>query len=253
MRLGVLAFFIILAACGVKPDQEKVVLISMYYPNNDYQNWLSEADRSLQFHQAYGMDPDSLNKLLGKVDAILLTGGKDIDPSAFGQDSLRNLCGPIDQYRDSLEFALIDHAFRLDLPLFAGCRGMQILNVERGGTLIIDLPSIKNTSIHQVEEGDSEHTLIDAGLADFLYAQIPPGSTVNSNHHQAIDELADGFEILAYAEDSVIEAMKWKDTTTGPEIFCWQWHPERMKRSEPYAVALRQKIVGIIQQSSETP
>ena len=253
MRLGVLSFLIALAACGVKPENEKVVLISMYYPNNDYQQWLGETDRSLQFYQAYGMAPDSLESVLNKADAILLTGGKDIEPVAFGKDSLKHLCGATDPYRDSLEFALVDHAFDQDIPLLGGCRGMQVINVRKGGSLIIDLPSMKKTSIHQVEEGDAEHALLDAGLADFLYAQIPPGSKVNSNHHQAIDDLADGFEILAYAEDSVIEAMIWKDTTSGPEIFCWQWHPERMKRSEPYAVVLRQRIIDIVQRSSNTP
>lgn len=251
-RLVLLALALNLLAC-VEPKARKVVLISMYYPNHDYQDWLGEADRSLRFYQAYGMAWDSLEIILKKADAIILTGGKDIEPIAFGKDSLKHLCGATDPYRDSLEFALVDHAFDQDIPLFGGCRGMQVINVSKGGSLIIDLPSMRHTSIHQQDAGDAEHHLVDAGLTRWLQADIPSNAVVNSNHHQAIDVLADGFEILAYAEDSVIEAMIWEDTTLGPEIFCWQWHPERMKRSEPYAVALRHRILNVIQRNSEKP
>lgn len=236
-------------------DDPKVVLISWYYPNNDYQRWLGEADSTIQFFQAYGMAADSLETVIGMADAILMTGGYDIDPSAFisfpeanssygGIDSLRGMCGKIDPYRDSLEFELVAAAFEKDIPLFGGCRGMQIINVQRGGSLIIDLPTQRNTSIHQSEGKDSQHTLVDAGWNAFLGEEIPDSSIVNSNHHQAIDELAEGFEVLAYAEDSVIEAMIWKDTSTGPEIICWQWHPERMERDEPYARVLRKKLLA---------
>ena len=240
-----------LIGCSSESGNDSKVLVSMFYPNNDYQEWLLEKDSTITFYQGYGMSADSLQELLSSIDAILLTGGKDIDPSAFGQDSLRKLCGPVDPYRDSLEYALIDHAFQKDIPLFGGCRGMQIINVNRGGSLIIDLPSMRNTTIHQQKEGDAGHELIDNGLSDFLGIQIPTGSKVNSNHHQAIDQLAKGFGVLAMAEDSVLEAMVWIDTSKGPEIFCWQWHPERMKRDNPYASTLRDHVVRTIQRSSE--
>ena len=232
-------------------NRSSTLLISMYYPNHDYQNWLSEKDSSIQFFQAYGMSSDSLDIVLKNVDAILLTGGQDIDPSAFGLDSLRKLCGPINAYRDSLEYAIIDYAFRKDIPLFGGCRGMQIINVNRGGSLIVDLPSMRNTTIHRQPNGDSKHGLIDQGLSDFLGVEIPAGTLVNSNHHQAIDQLAKGFKILAAAEDSVPEAIIWKDTSKGPEIICWQWHPERMDRGNPYSSSLRNHLISTIQRSSE--
>ncbi len=240
-----------LIGCTSKPGIERKVLISMFYPNNDYQNWLGEKDSTIQFFQAYGMSADSLMQLLPEIDAILLTGGKDIDPSSFGKDTLKDLCGPIDPYRDSLEFALIDHGFRHDIPLFGGCRGMQIINVKLGGSLIVDLPSMRATNLHQREVGDAEHKLIDQGLSNFLGIIFTDSIHVNSNHHQAIDELADGFEILAMAEDSALEAIFWKDTTNGPEIFCWQWHPERMQRESIGASTIRNYVVNTIQRSSE--
>lgn len=251
MRFLFIIAILSLIGCSPEKGNESKVLISMYYPNNDYQKWLAEKDSTITFYQGYGMSVDSLHELLSSIDAILLTGGKDIDPSAFGQDSLRKLCGPVDPYRDSLEYALIDHAFQRDIPLFGGCRGMQIINVNRGGSLIIDLPSMRNTTSHQQEEGDAEHELLDNGLSEYLGIQIPTGSKVNSNHHQAIDRLANGFEILALAEDSVLEAMVWTDTSKGPEIFCWQWHPERMDRDNPYAFAIRNHVVKTVQLSSE--
>lgn len=241
------------------PVQEdpKVVLISWYYPNNDYQLWLGEADSTIQFYQAYGMSPDSLETVIGMADAILMTGGYDIDPSAFisfpqanaefgGIDSLRAMCGKIDPYRDSIEFELVAAAFEKDIPLFGGCRGMQIINVQRGGSLIIDLPSQRSTTIHQTDGKDAEHTLVDAGWNAFLEEAIPDSAIVNSNHHQAIDALAEGFEVLAYAQDSVIEAMVWEDTSIGPQVICWQWHPERMDREEPYARVLREKLIEVL-------
>lgn len=251
----------LLSGCADKKatvqEDPKVVLISWYYPNNDYQRWLGEADSTIQFFQAYGMTPDSLELMIGLADAILMTGGYDIDPSAFisfpeanaefgGIDSLRAMCGKIDPYRDSLEFVLVGAAFDKHIPLFGGCRGMQIINVQRGGSLIIDLPSHRNTTIHQTEGKDSEHLIVDAGLNAWLGAEIPDSAMVNSNHHQAIDELADGFEVLAFGTDSVIEAMVWKDTSVGPQVICWQWHPERMKRDAPYAKLLRAKLLQAI-------
>ena len=233
-------------------NRSSTLLISMYYPNHDYQNWLSEKDSSIQFFQAYGMSSDSLDIVLKNVDAILLTGGKDIDPSAFGLDSLRKLCGPIDAYRDSLEYALIDYAFRKDVPLFGGCRGMQIINVNRGGSLVVDLPSMRNTTIHRQPNGDSEHGLIDEGLSDFLGVQIPSETLVNSNHHQAIDQLAKGFKVLASGRrfGAGSHDLERHCKRAGNNL-CWQWHPERMDRGNRYASSLRNHVVSTIQRSSE--
>jgi len=212
------------------------VLISMYYPNNAYQNWLLHFDSTLTFYQAYGMSSDSLDLILEEVDGMILTGGKDIHPSHHGKDSAVVQCGPIDIYRDSLELALVEHSFENKIPLFGGCRGMQLLNVAKGGSLIIDIPTAIGSNLHQQEEGDAYHMVYcHPWLAKVLEKD---SADVNSNHHQAVEELADGFKILAHAKDSIIESFYWEDKSTHPFIIGVQWHPERMERDDPMAANL---------------
>ncbi len=205
----------------------------MYYPNNAYQNWLLHFDSTLTFYQAYGLSADSLEKILNEVDGLILTGGTDIHPSYHGKDSAVAQCGTIDQYRDSLELALVDHSFQRGIPTFGGCRGMQLLNVAKGGSLIIDIPTEVGSTIHRQEEGDAHHMVYcHSWLARILEKD---SAEVNSNHHQAIDNLADGFKVLAYANDSIIESFYWEDKSQHPFILGVQWHPERMERDDPMA------------------
>ena len=229
----ILVIGVLVSGCKVDVHREKSVLISMYYPNNSYQNWLLHFDSTLTFYQAYGMSSDSLEMILAEVDGMLLTGGKDIHPSLHGKDSAVVQCGPIDAYRDSLELALVEHSFHKKIPLLGGCRGMQLLNVAKGGSLIIDIPSAIGSTLHQQEKGDAYHMVYcHPWLSNILDSD---SAEVNSNHHQAIDVLANGFKVLAYAQDSVIESFHWEDKNTHPFILGVQWHPERMEREDPMA------------------
>ncbi len=223
----------LLFGCGSVPHKEKSVLISMYYPNNDYQRWLLHFDSTLTFYEAYGMTPDSLEQILNEVDGIILTGGTDIHPSFHGKDSVVSQCGTIDKYRDSLELALVEQSFRRKIPTLGGCRGMQLLNVAKGGSLIIDIPSEISSTIHQQEEGDAHHMVYcHPWLANILEND---SAEVNSNHHQAIDDLAEGFIVMAYAKDSIIESFYWENKNSHPFLLGVQWHPERMDRDDPMA------------------
>jgi len=234
------SFFVIVAIgffWGCAPDSpRKSVLISMYYPDSSYQNWLLHFDSTLVFYQAYGMPTDSLEKILLEVDGLILTGGTDMHPSYHGKDSAVTQCGPIDIYRDSLEIALVEHAFEIKLPIFGGCRGMQLLNVAKGGSLIIDIPLETNSTIHQQKKGDAHHMVYcHPWLARILEKD---SAEVNSNHHQAVDDLASGFKVLACAQDSIIESVYWEDKTVHPFVLGVQWHPERMERNNPMAANL---------------
>ncbi len=232
--------------CSTVPPKDKSILISMYYPNNDYQRWLLHQDSSLVFYQAYGMSVDSLEMILEEVDGMILTGGKDVHPSRHGKDSAIAKCGPIDLYRDSLELALVEHSFERKIPLFGGCRGMQLLNVAKGGSLIIDIPSEIESTLHQQENGDALHTVYcHRWLAEILQQD---SGVVNSTHHQAIDVLADGFKVMAYASDSIIEAFYWEDKTVHPFILGVQWHPERLEREDPMSGNLAKNFLENIRQ-----
>lgn len=205
----------------------------MYYPNNAYQNWLLHFDSTLTFYQAYGLSPDSLERVLEVVDGLVLTGGTDVHPSYHGKDSAIAQCGTIDKYRDSLELALVQQSFERKLPTLGGCRGMQLLNVAKGGSLIIDIPSEKGSTLHQQEEGDAYHQVYcHSWLSNILEGD---SGRVNSNHHQAIDDLADGFKVMAFSKDSIIESFYWEDKTVHPFVLGVQWHPERMEREHSFA------------------
>ncbi|MGB1317889.1 MAG: gamma-glutamyl-gamma-aminobutyrate hydrolase family protein [Flavobacteriales bacterium] len=233
--------------CSTVPPKGKSVLISMYYPNNAYQNWLLHFDSTLTFYQAYGLSPDSLDKVLAEVDGLILTGGTDIHPSYHGKDSAVAQCGTINEYRDSLELALVQHSFDMGLPTFGGCRGMQLLNVAKGGSLIIDIPSEVGSTIHQQEKGDAYHMVYcHPWLARVLEKD---SAEVNSNHHQAIDQLADGFKVLAHTNDSIIESFYWEDKASHPFVVGVQWHPERMERDSPMAANLARLFLNNLDQT----
>ena len=205
----------------------------MYYPNNAYQNWLLHFDSTLTFYEAYEMSADSLEKILAEVDGMILTGGSDIHPSYHGKDSAVAQCGTIDEYRDSLELALVEHSFERKIPTLGGCRGMQLLNVAKGGSLIIDIPTEVGSKLHKQEEGDAHHMVYcHPWLANILEND---SAEVNSNHHQAVDVLAEGFKVMAYSKDSIIESFYWEDKIEHPFILGVQWHPERMEREDPMA------------------
>ncbi|NNE54692.1 MAG: C26 family cysteine hydrolase domain-containing family, partial [Flavobacteriales bacterium] len=117
-------------------------------------------------------------------------------------------------------------------------RGMQMMNVEAGGDLIIDLPSQMNTTIHQQEKGDAMHE-VKIIPQSRLYEWVGCLATVvNSNHHQALGRIGEGYQVVAFAPDSTVEAIVWSDTITHPFAVGVQWHPERMIRRNPLASKL---------------
>ncbi len=181
--------------------------------------------------------------LLDAVDGLLLSGGGDIEPSRFGADERHPAVYGVSPERDRFELALIDEALRRDLPLLCICRGIQVLNVALGGTLIQDIASLPDAPVH------IEHRQHKIGLApdDLGHAvTIDPESPlrrltrsaslgVNSYHHQAIDRLAPGIVAIAHAPDGLIEA------TTLPTrdfVLSVQWHPELMFERHPEQLQL---------------
>ncbi len=164
---------------------------------------------------------------LSGFDGILLTGGEDVCSLLYGQ-SPHQKQGRISPDRDSLEMALIPMAIKQGLPILAICRGLQILNVACGGSLLQDINSQVSKAIkHQqhAPRGYGSHQIEiepDSHLYQIFGTRIVQ---VNSYHHQAIDQLADGFRVTAWAEDGVIEAI---ESINQPFVVAVQWHPEGM-------------------------
>lgn len=205
---------------------------------------------SLQFRESYKLNivnDDYINLLRGKdvipiilpiykdlvkvkdfidlCDGFLFTGGADINPLVYGENPNHNL-GITDLDRDRFELELMKQAIEKDKSVLGICRGMQILNVSCKGNLIQDIKDKSNFFNHsvQISKGDLVHKILikETSLLNKLYGKE---IYVNSSHHQAINTLGDNLEVLARAEDGVIEAIKLKGKRF---VYGVQWHPEEL-------------------------
>lgn len=152
--------------------------------------------------------------------ALLLPGGADMDPSFYSAENLDS--HGIDRELDLAELELIRTFFDSSRPILGICRGMQVLNVAFGGTLIQDLPTA-DTHRWQESTGDQVH-MVTAERESFLFELYGGRFTVNSAHHQGLGLVADVFQVAAQAEDGVIEAIQCPEK----RIYAVQWHPERL-------------------------
>jgi putative glutamine amidotransferase len=164
--------------------------------------------------------------ILDRIDALLLAGGSDIDPASY--DAAREpATDHVTPTRDALELALTRGALERDLPVLGICRGLQLINVVRGGTLIQHLPDVEGVKPqHRRNAGTFVGNEHEVALAPGSLAAAVAGETVHStlsHHHQAIGSLGSGLVVSGTADDGVIEAIE--DPGLG---YCLgvQWHPE---------------------------
>jgi putative glutamine amidotransferase len=157
---------------------------------------------------------------MDQMDGLLLTGGSDITPEFLRQENVDpNLIDKddLDPERDRWEFEAISKALTRGLPILAICRGIQVLNVALGGTLRLDIPG------HRLPEQKKQ----DIQLLRYDGNAKHRFENVNSSHHQAIDRVADGFEVEAWCTgDDIIEQVRLRDY---PFALAVQYHPERGK------------------------
>ena len=178
-----------------------------------------------------------IEQTAARLDGLVLAGGGDIDPAAFGAQP-HPQTGGVRPARDAAEFALVSAALELGLPLLGICRGLQVLNVARGGTLHQHLPGLVGHDEHSpVPAGYGSHPVKiapDSRLAAVLGDQELPGEfPVPTHHHQAIDRLGEGLVATAWAADGVIEAVELaapepdgRGGSTPGFALAVQWHPE---------------------------
>lgn len=162
---------------------------------------------------------------------LVLAGGGDLDPAAYGQGRAPQT-GGVDVRRDAAEFALARRAVEAGIPVLAICRGAQLVNVALGGTLIQHLDG----QAHQQQDGTGFVHTVDADPQSFVGRACGRTFEAWSSHHQAIDRLADGLRPVAWAPDGVVEAVE----STSGRVVAVQWHPERTAaESEPQASLFR--------------
>jgi putative glutamine amidotransferase len=127
---------------------------------------------------------------------------------------------------------MIHYAMKYKKPLLGICRGQQIINAVNGGTLIPDIPTINPDSpIKHRNESDRAHIIMPIP-GSWITSKFPVRAFwVNSRHHQCVDELANGFEVAAYAPDGIVESIELVDKHRHPFVIGVQWHPENLRDS----------------------
>lgn len=181
-------------------------------------------------------DEDTLRATYERLDGVFLTGGVDVEPASYGAER-HEWCGKTDPARDWVESRLVCWAQLDHKPLFAVCRGPQIVNVAAGGTLFQDvLRERPNTSKHDYfpVQGFARDRLTHeiqivrgSRLRQILGAET---ACVNSMHHQAINDVAPSLRASAFAPDGVIEAI---ESANGNFLVAVQWHPEELVDTQP--------------------
>jgi putative glutamine amidotransferase len=165
-----------------------------------------------------------LESIIERLDGICLSGGPDVEPACYGSDAHPEL-GPTEPEIDLFELGLVRAARRRGLPVLAICRGMQVLNVARGGTLVQHLPDLGGEIAHRQTTPASQPSHGVALAATSRLARIAESERidVNSFHHQAISRLGTGLEPAAWADDGVIEAVEAPGEAFTLGV---QWHAE---------------------------
>jgi putative glutamine amidotransferase len=165
----------------------------------------------------------------GTFDGLLLGGGSDVAPERYGQERLPNAALQLDEERDNTEFPLLDNALRDGAPILGICRGLQVVNVGLGGTLIQDLPSQRPSDVVHDDSGKNRtnriHSVKVLGGTRLSEIAGVVEIDVNSRHHQAVERPADGLIVSAKGPDDVIEAIEASD---GRWLVAVQWHPENL-------------------------
>lgn len=210
-------------------------VIGVAFPKPDY---LKSVERAGGDPLVLKPERDPLPQILDRCDGVLLTGGADIDPALYGELE-RHSTVEIDSERDQYEVDLTRHALQQNLPLLAICRGVQLLNVVAGGTLVQDIPTSLPTSLThrrpkpaRLKKTRAHDITLMPGtqLAELLRPAAKRNGhvAVNSRHHQSVKEVAPGFVVSATAPDGIVEAIE-----RAGQGFCVgvQWHPENYWRT----------------------
>lgn len=193
---------------------------------DNYIRWIHRIDPDVEFVKlSYLLKNGEMAK---SVDGLVLTGGGDVHPSLYGKSDAIEEVEEVNELRDAFEFEVIETALDAMIPILGICRGMQIMNVYLGGSLIVDLPQASYCS-HVIRDGlDFRHPVQLAPNTMIESIAGPGPHKVNSVHHQAVDRLGKGLMVTARSDDGLTEALEWVLKDRMPFLLLVQWHPERM-------------------------
>jgi putative glutamine amidotransferase len=185
-------------------------------------------------------DPEECFEFL---DGIVMTGGPDVDPARYGGKAHAQIYG-VDPERDECEIRLARAIVELDKPALFICRGMQVLNVALGGTLVEHIPDEFGATV--THRGDERYEFHDVAIEPrSRLAKIvgPKPMSTPSWHHQSVRKVAPGWSAVAKSSDGVIEAMEHPDHE---DLVAVQWHPEHTAAKDPRQRALFEALVATL-------
>jgi putative glutamine amidotransferase len=221
-----------------------MIAVSKLAPN--YEVWLRKLCPALEIVNFEGRAPGDFRSRVQEYSGLVLTGGGDIHPSLYGNTDEEKYCHGIDIQRDELEFNMLEAALTCGLPILAICRGMQVLNVFLGGTLIPHLPALPGKLVHKGPQ-DTNHSISVSQDSLLFGITGTANAMVNSSHHQAIEKAGTGLLITALSKDGIAEAAELTDHS---DLFCVavQWHPERMELENPMSGDLGKAFIETLMQ-----
>jgi putative glutamine amidotransferase len=169
-------------------------------------------------------DPDTADAAIAGLDGLILSGGADVAPELYGAER-HPTTDPARVDRDAWELALFRAAERRRIPVLAICRGLQLVNVARGGTLQQHLPESLGTERYRIGGGVFAENQVAVARGTALAEVLEEDSvSVRSYHHQGIDRLGEGLVAAAHSDDGLVQA--FVDTEGGSHVVGIQWHPE---------------------------
>lgn len=189
-------------------------------------------------------DPEDADTIMSATDALVIAGGRDLNPHAYGQDAAPETQDPHDRL-DASDFALIESAKRSRTPVLAICRGLQALNVASGGTLFQDIGGKKehHPVMPRTFEQRAAYRHMVTLETDSWLAKVFGESRIETNsiHHQSIDSLGEGLRIVGRADDGVVEAI---ESTTDWFAIGTQWHPELLSNANVVFKAFIDEVIA---------
>jgi putative glutamine amidotransferase len=181
--------------------------------------------------------PELFDSLVDAADGLLLSGGEDVDPNLYGEEPMPGL-GALTPERDQVEKQLTLRFLAADKPIFAICRGLQLLNAVAGGTLVQDIERHYEAPLQHRQLAPRSHLSHRVDIQAGSRLEKAAGFTqirVNSFHHQAIKQTAPGFRINAAAADGIVEGI---ESLSHRYVIGVQWHPENLARTDSAALNL---------------
>ncbi|MBL7698578.1 MAG: gamma-glutamyl-gamma-aminobutyrate hydrolase family protein [Chitinophagaceae bacterium] len=220
--------------------------------HRNYVQWIKGDDRGNDDIEVINLSVE--NNDMEDCDAIVLTGGVDVHPEYYNSDEkYKNAPRKFKRDRDEFEMEVLKKAKEKEIPVLGICRGLQLINVFYGGSLVQDLG--EKNSVHRGISKDKKHNVaVEKGtlLHNIVQEQ---GGLVNSAHHQSIQTLGNGLVANSYSEDGVIEGIEWKEEDGKPFMLAVQWHPERMDQADipgsPFSKNIRDYFISRVKSNSK--